>query len=49
MAALAPDGTPLAAGHAPPAAGTTEIGGVGTLPNHRAGYVAGVAANFPVK
>ncbi|MET7976261.1 GNAT family N-acetyltransferase [Streptomyces mirabilis] len=35
IAALAPDGTPLAAGHYHPANGTTEIGGVGTLPTAR--------------
>ncbi|MCF3128972.1 GNAT family N-acetyltransferase [Streptomyces olivochromogenes] len=32
MAALAPDGTPLAVGHYHPAGGATEIGGIGTLP-----------------
>jgi ribosomal protein S18 acetylase RimI-like enzyme len=35
VAAFAPDGTPLAAGHYHPAGGTTEIGGVGTLPTAR--------------
>ncbi|MFJ2738694.1 GNAT family N-acetyltransferase [Streptomyces sp. NPDC087440] len=35
VAALAPDGTPLAAGHYHPAADATEIGGVGTLPTAR--------------
>ncbi|MEU8589081.1 GNAT family N-acetyltransferase [Streptomyces sp. NPDC048664] len=35
IAALGPDGTPLAAGHYHPAAGATEIGGVGTLPSAR--------------
>ncbi|GGV22417.1 hypothetical protein GCM10010260_73410 [Streptomyces filipinensis] len=32
IAAVAADGTPLAAGHYHPAAGATEIGGIGTLP-----------------
>ncbi|MFE1307545.1 GNAT family N-acetyltransferase [Streptomyces sp. NPDC058755] len=45
VAALAPDGTPLAAGHYHPAAGTTEIGGVGTLPTaRRRGLAAAVTA-----
>ncbi|MEU0072552.1 GNAT family N-acetyltransferase [Streptomyces sp. NPDC006332] len=35
IAALAPDGTPLATGHYHPAHGTTEIGGIGTLPTAR--------------
>ncbi|MFF3614834.1 GNAT family N-acetyltransferase [Streptomyces sp. NPDC002580] len=35
VAAFAPDGTPLAAGHYHPADGTTEIGGIGTLPTAR--------------
>ncbi|GAA2105139.1 GNAT family N-acetyltransferase [Actinomadura alba] len=35
VAAFAPDGTPLAAGHYHPANGTTEIGGIGTLPTAR--------------
>ncbi|MEU6669118.1 GNAT family N-acetyltransferase [Streptomyces sp. NPDC046727] len=44
VAALAPDGTPLAAGHYHPANGTTEIGGVGTLPAaRRQGLAAAVA------
>lgn len=45
IAALAPDGTPLAAGHYHPADGTTEIGGVGTLPTaRRRGLAAAVTA-----
>ena len=45
VAALAPDGTPLAAGHFHPADGTTEIGGVGTLPTaRRRGLAAAVTA-----
>ncbi|MFF4038898.1 GNAT family N-acetyltransferase [Streptomyces sp. NPDC001816] len=45
IAALAPDGTPLAAGHYHPADGTTEIGGVGTLPTaRRQGLAAAVTA-----
>ncbi|MFF4569082.1 GNAT family N-acetyltransferase [Streptomyces sp. NPDC001410] len=45
VAALAPDGTPLAAGHYHPLAGTTEIGGVGTLPTaRRRGLAAAVTA-----
>ncbi|MEU6626776.1 GNAT family N-acetyltransferase [Streptomyces parvus] len=45
MAALAPDGTPLAAGHYHPANGATEIGGVGTLPTaRRQGLAAAVTA-----
>ncbi len=35
IAALDPDGTPLAVGHYHPANGTTEIGGIGTLPTAR--------------
>ncbi|GGR68215.1 hypothetical protein GCM10010269_03840 [Streptomyces humidus] len=35
VAALAPDGIPLATGHYHPAAGATEIGGVGTLASAR--------------
>ena len=35
VAAVAPDGTPLAAGHYHPANGATEIGGIGTLPTAR--------------
>ncbi|WP_415925766.1 GNAT family N-acetyltransferase [Streptomyces scabiei] len=35
VAALAPDGSPLATGHCHPAAGATEIGGVGTLASAR--------------
>ncbi|MFJ9863449.1 GNAT family N-acetyltransferase [Streptomyces sp. NPDC101165] len=45
IAALAEDGTPLAAGHYHPADGTTEIGGVGTLPTaRRRGLAAAVTA-----
>ncbi|WP_329217875.1 GNAT family N-acetyltransferase [Streptomyces sp. NBC_01485] len=45
VAALAPDGTPLATGHYHPATGTTEIGGVGTLPSaRRQGLAAAVTA-----
>lgn len=45
VAAFAPDGTPLAAGHCHPADGTTEIGGVGTLPTaRRRGLAAAVTA-----
>jgi ribosomal protein S18 acetylase RimI-like enzyme len=45
IAALAPDGTPLAVGHYHPANGTTEIGGVGTLPTaRRQGLAAAVTA-----
>ncbi|MET8678205.1 GNAT family N-acetyltransferase [Streptomyces sp. NPDC004647] len=45
VAALAPDGTPLAVGHYHPANGTTEIGGIGTLPTaRRQGLAAAVAA-----
>ncbi|MFF8537490.1 GNAT family N-acetyltransferase [Streptomyces sp. NPDC015532] len=45
MAALASDGTPLAVGHYHPADGTTEIGGVGTLPTaRRQGLAAAVTA-----
>ncbi|MGW6711549.1 GNAT family N-acetyltransferase [Streptomyces globisporus] len=45
MSALAPDGTPLAAGHYHPANGATEIGGVGTLPTaRRQGLAAAVTA-----
>jgi ribosomal protein S18 acetylase RimI-like enzyme len=35
IAALASNGTPLAVGHYHPAHGTTEIGGIGTLPTAR--------------
>ncbi|MBM7441323.1 GNAT family N-acetyltransferase [Streptomyces sp. HB132] len=35
VAAFAPDGLPLAAGHYHPVDGTTEIGGIGTLPAAR--------------
>jgi GNAT superfamily N-acetyltransferase len=35
VAAFAPDGAPLAAGHYHPANGATEIGGIGTLPTAR--------------
>ncbi|MFF3341212.1 GNAT family N-acetyltransferase [Streptomyces flavidovirens] len=35
VAAFAQDGTPLASGHYHPANGTTEIGGIGTLPTAR--------------
>ncbi|GHE06147.1 GNAT family N-acetyltransferase [Streptomyces alanosinicus] len=49
MAALAPDGTPLAIGHYHPAGGTTEIGGVGTLPiARRQGLAAAVTAALAV-
>jgi ribosomal protein S18 acetylase RimI-like enzyme len=45
VAALAPDGTPLATGHYHPATGATEIGGVGTLPSaRRQGLAAAVTA-----
>ncbi|MER6960960.1 GNAT family N-acetyltransferase [Streptomyces sp. NPDC000618] len=45
LAALAPDGTPLATGHYHPATGTTEIGGIGTLPSaRRQGLAAAVTA-----
>ncbi|MFF7474161.1 GNAT family N-acetyltransferase [Streptomyces sp. NPDC008092] len=45
LAALAPDGTPLAVGHYHPANGTTEIGGIGTLPTaRRQGLAAAVTA-----
>ncbi|MDX2933970.1 GNAT family N-acetyltransferase [Streptomyces ipomoeae] len=45
IAALAPDGTPLGVGHYHPANGTTEIGGVGTLPTaRRQGLAAAVTA-----
>ncbi|MEV7238994.1 GNAT family N-acetyltransferase [Streptomyces sp. NPDC051020] len=45
IAALGPDGTPLAVGHYHPAQGTTEIGGVGTLPTaRRQGLAAAVTA-----
>ncbi|MFF3327686.1 GNAT family N-acetyltransferase [Streptomyces sp. NPDC002889] len=47
IAALAPDGTPLAAGRYLPANGTTEIGSVGTLPTaRRQGLAAAVAAGL---
>ncbi|MFG3273012.1 GNAT family N-acetyltransferase [Streptomyces luteogriseus] len=43
IAAFAPDGTPLAAGHYHPANATTEIGGIGTLPiARRQGLAAAV-------
>nr|WP_128376420.1 GNAT family N-acetyltransferase [Streptomyces cavernae] len=43
IAALASDGTPLAVGHYHPANGTTEIGGIGTLPTvRRQGLAAAV-------
>lgn len=43
IAAVAPDGTPLAVGHHHPANGTTEIGGIGTLPTvRRQGLAAAV-------
>ncbi|MFI7408403.1 GNAT family N-acetyltransferase [Streptomyces sp. NPDC049627] len=45
VAALGPDGTPLAVGHYHPANGTTEVGGVGTLPTaRRQGLAAAVTA-----
>lgn len=45
VAAIAPDGTPLAVGHFHPMDGTTEIGGVGTLPTaRRQGLAAAVTA-----
>lgn len=45
IAALASDGTPLAVGHYHPANGTTEIGGIGTLPvARRQGLAAAVTA-----
>lgn len=45
VAAFAQDGTPLAAGHYHPADGTTEIGGIGTLPiARRQGLGAAVMA-----
>ncbi|MFD3583248.1 GNAT family N-acetyltransferase [Streptomyces sp. NPDC058683] len=45
IAALASDGTPLAVGHYHPAGGTTEIGGIGTLPvARRQGLAAAVTA-----
>ncbi|MFF6783138.1 GNAT family N-acetyltransferase [Streptomyces sp. NPDC012510] len=45
VAALGPDGTPLASGHYHPADGTTEIGGIGTLPTaRRQGLAAAVTA-----
>ncbi|MGQ4365341.1 GNAT family N-acetyltransferase [Streptomyces sp. SAS_272] len=45
LAALARDGVPLAVGHYHPATGTTEIGGVGTLPSaRRRGLAAAVTA-----
>jgi ribosomal protein S18 acetylase RimI-like enzyme len=44
-AALASDGTPLAVGHYHPANGTSEIGGIGTLPSaRRQGLAAAVTA-----
>ncbi|WP_313905424.1 GNAT family N-acetyltransferase [Streptomyces sp. SLBN-31] len=49
IAALAPDGTPLAAGHYHPAGGTTEIVGVGTLPTaRREGLAAAITAALAV-
>lgn len=42
IAALDPDGTPLAVGHYHPANGTTEIGGIGTLPTARRQGLAAV-------
>ncbi|WP_409474351.1 GNAT family N-acetyltransferase [Streptomyces sp. HC307] len=49
IAALAPDGTPLAVGHYHPAHGTTEIGGVGTLPTaRRQGLAAAVTAALAI-
>ncbi|MFJ8719578.1 GNAT family N-acetyltransferase [Streptomyces violaceus] len=49
IAALAADGTPLAVGHYHPAGGTTEIGGVGTLPtSRRQGLAAAVTAALAV-
>ncbi|MCX4762573.1 GNAT family N-acetyltransferase [Streptomyces sp. NBC_01275] len=45
VAALAPDGAPLATGHYHPANGATEIGGIGTLPTaRRQGLAAAVTA-----
>jgi ribosomal protein S18 acetylase RimI-like enzyme len=45
IAALASDGTPLAVGHYHPANGTTEIGGIGTLPvARRQGLAAAITA-----
>lgn len=45
VAALDPDDTPLAVGHYHPADGTTEIGGIGTLPTaRRQGLAAAVTA-----
>ncbi|MFI5796188.1 GNAT family N-acetyltransferase [Streptomyces sp. NPDC051677] len=45
VAALAPDGTPLATGHYHPATGATEIGGVCALPSaRRQGLAAAVTA-----
>ncbi|MFI7020048.1 GNAT family N-acetyltransferase [Streptomyces sp. NPDC050164] len=45
IAAIASDGTPLAVGHYHPANGTTEIGGIGTLPiARRKGLAAAVTA-----
>ncbi|WP_405768445.1 GNAT family N-acetyltransferase [Streptomyces sp. NBC_00080] len=47
VAALAPDGTPLATGHYHPATAATEIGGVGTLPSaRRQGLAAAVTAGL---
>ncbi|NUL02405.1 GNAT family N-acetyltransferase [Streptomyces lunaelactis] len=49
VAAFAPDGTPLAAGHYHPANGTTEIGGIGTLPTaRRQGLGAAVMAALAI-
>lgn len=45
VAAVAPDGTPLAVGHYHPMDGTTEIGGIGTLPTaRRQGLAAALTA-----
>ena len=47
VAAFAPDGTPLAAGHYHPAENTTEIGGIGTLAvARRQGLGAAVTASL---
>ncbi|MFE5373845.1 GNAT family N-acetyltransferase [Streptomyces mirabilis] len=49
IAALASDGTPLAVGHYHAANGTTEIGGVGTLPTaRRQGLAAAVTAALAI-
>ncbi|MDX3582447.1 GNAT family N-acetyltransferase [Streptomyces europaeiscabiei] len=45
VVAVGPDGTPLAVGHYHPVDGTTEIGGIGTLPTaRRRGLAAAVTA-----